>query len=72
MVIGYASETGDIDSNRALSSERATAVARVLDEAKKPGQRVQAAYLGQTDRFGSKFPERNQISEVWQIAPKQP
>ncbi|QJE95536.1 OmpA family protein [Luteolibacter luteus] len=70
IVIGYASETGNVDSNRTLSSERATAVAKVLDEAKKPGQRVQAAYLGQTDRFGSKFPERNQISEVWQIVPK--
>lgn len=70
LVVGYASETGNVDSNRTLSSDRATAVARVLDGAKKPGQRVQAVYLGQTDRFGSKFPERNQISEVWQIVPK--
>ncbi|HEY1120357.1 MAG TPA: OmpA family protein [Haloferula sp.] len=70
VVIGYASETGNVDNNRTLSSERATAVARILDQAKKPGQRVQAVYLGQTDRFGSKFPERNQISEVWQIVPK--
>lgn len=70
LVVGYASETGNVDHNRTLSSDRATAVARVLDSAKKPGQRVQAVYLGQTDRFGSKFPERNQISEVWQIVPK--
>jgi outer membrane protein OmpA-like peptidoglycan-associated protein len=70
LVVGYASETGNVDSNRTLSSERATAVALVLDQMKKPGQRVQAVYLGQTDRFGSKFPERNQISEVWQIIPK--
>ena len=70
LVVGYASETGNVDSNRTLSSERATAVARVLDQMKKPGQRVQAVYLGQTDRFGSKSPERNQISEVWQIIPK--
>ncbi len=70
IVVGYASETGNVDANRVLSSNRATAVARVLDAAKKPGQRVQAAYLGQTDRFGSKFPERNQICEVWQIVPK--
>ena len=70
LVVGYASETGNVDGNRTLSSDRATAVARVLDGAKKPGQRVQAVYLGQTDRFGSKFPERNQISEVWQIVPK--
>jgi flagellar motor protein MotB len=59
-----------VDANRALSSDRATAVARILDAAKKPGQRVQAAYLGQTDRFGSSSPERNQICEVWQIVPK--
>lgn len=70
LVVGYASETGNVDNNRTLSSDRATAVARLLDETKKPGQRVQAVYLGQTDRFGSKFPERNQISEVWQIVPK--
>lgn len=69
-VVGYASETGNVDSNRVLSSDRATAVAKVVNEAKKSGQRVQAAYLGQTDRFGSKFPERNQICEVWQIVPK--
>ena len=70
LVVGYASETGNVDSNRTLSSDRATAVARLLDQTKKPGQRVQAVYLGQTDRFGSRFPERNQISEVWQIVPK--
>lgn len=70
MVVGYASETGNVDANRALSSDRATAVARILDAAKKPGQRVQAAYLGQTDRFGSSSPERNQICEVWQVVPK--
>jgi flagellar motor protein MotB len=70
LVVGYASETGNVDNNRTLSSDRATAVARLIDETKKTGQRVQAVYLGQTDRFGSRFPERNQISEVWQIVPK--
>lgn len=70
IVIGYASETGNVDENRVLSSDRATVVAQVLDAAKKPGQHVQAAYLGQTDRFGSSHPERNQICEVWQIVPK--
>ena len=70
VVIGYASETGNVDDNRVLSSDRATAVAQILDAAKKPGQQVQAAYLGQTDRFSSRIPERNQICEVWQITPK--
>ena len=44
--------------------------ARLLAEIKKPDQRVRAVDPGQTDRFGSRFPERNQISEVWQIVPK--
>lgn len=69
-VVGYASETGNVDANRILSSDRATAVAKVIDEAKRSGQRVQAAYIGQTDRFSSRIPERNQICEVWQIVPK--
>ena len=68
-VVGYASRTGNVDSNRALSSDRATAVAQLLDNAKRPGQQVQAVYLGQTDRFSSRVPERNQIVEIWQIVP---
>ncbi len=36
-MVGYASETGNVDSNRTLSSDRATAVAKVLDQA-KPGR----------------------------------
>ena len=31
LAVGYASETGNVDSNRTLSSDRATAVARVLE-----------------------------------------
>jgi outer membrane protein OmpA-like peptidoglycan-associated protein len=69
-VVGYASVTGNVDANRILSSDRATAVARVIDQAKRSGQRVQAAYIGQTSRFSSRIPERNQICEVWQIVPK--
>ncbi|MCX6878714.1 MAG: OmpA family protein [Verrucomicrobia bacterium] len=67
LVIGYASETGNVDGNRTLSSDRATAVAELLTSVKRPGQQVQAVYLGQTDRFSSRFPERNQLCEVWQI-----
>lgn len=70
LVVGYASETGNVDDNRTLSSDRATAVAKSLDSAKLSGQSVQAVYLGQTDRFGSKFPERNQLCEIWQIRPQ--
>ncbi|MFM2242538.1 MAG: hypothetical protein RLZ97_1393 [Verrucomicrobiota bacterium] len=69
-VVGYASETGNVDNNRRLSSDRATRVAELLDTVKRPGQKVQAAYLGQTDRFSSRIAERNQIVEIWQIVPK--
>ncbi|MFT3991266.1 MAG: OmpA family protein [Luteolibacter sp.] len=70
LVIGYASETGNVDANQKLSSDRATAVAQMISNVKRPGQLVQAVYLGQTDRFSSRIPERNQICEVWRIRQK--
>jgi len=71
LAIGYASETGNVDNNRELSSARATAAAGLFSSIKRPGQLVQAVYLGQTDRFSSKTPERNQIVELWRIRNKQ-
>lgn len=70
LVIGYASETGNLDANQELSSQRATAAAEHFATMKRPGQLVQAVYLGQTDRFSSRGPERNQICEVWRIRRK--
>lgn len=70
-VVGYASETGNVDTNRTLSSDRATAAAQLFSSVKRPGQLVQAVYLGQTDRFSSRIPERNQIVEIWRIRKKQ-
>lgn len=70
LAIGYASETGNEDSNRSLSSDRATSAAELFSEVKRPGQLVQAVYLGQTDRFSSRIPERNQLVEVWRIRKK--
>ena len=67
LAIGYASETGNVDKNRTLSSERATAVAQLYESVKRPTQLVQAVYLGQTDRFSSKTPEANQLVEIWRI-----
>ena len=67
LAIGYASETGNFDKNRTLSSDRATAVAECYSTAKRPAQLVQAVYLGQTDRFGKRTPEANQIVEIWRI-----
>ena len=70
LCIGYASETGNVDSNRTLSSDRATTAAELFSSVKRPTQLVQAVYLGQTDRFGSRIPESNQIVEVWRIRKK--
>lgn len=70
LAIGYASETGNVDGNRALSSDRATAVARLFSSVKRPAQLVQAVYLGQTDRFSGRVPERNQLVEIWRIRKK--
>ncbi|MFM2196998.1 MAG: hypothetical protein RLZZ505_430 [Verrucomicrobiota bacterium] len=70
LIIGYASETGNLDANQELSSRRATTAAEHFAKVKRPGQLVQAVYLGQTDRFSSRVPERNQICEVWRIRRK--
>lgn len=69
-VVGYASTTGNVDANRVLSSDRATATAHAIAEVKRPGQMVQAVYIGQTTRFGGSSPERNQICEIWHIKKK--
>lgn len=70
LFVGYASETGNVDNNRTLSSDRATAAAELYNAIKRPGQLVQAVYLGQTDRFSTETPERNQLVEVWRIRAK--
>ena len=70
LIIGYASETGNPEVNQNLSSDRATTAAEYFASNKRPGQLVQAVYLGQTDRFSSRVPERNQICEVWRIRRK--
>jgi outer membrane protein OmpA-like peptidoglycan-associated protein len=70
LVIGYASETGNVEANQTLSSARATAAAELFSSVKRPEQKVQAVYLGQTDRFSSRIPERNQIVEIWRIRKK--
>lgn len=70
LVVGYASTTGNVDTNRALSSDRATAAAQAIAEVKRPEQMVQAVYIGQTNRFGGSSPERNQICEIWHIKKK--
>lgn len=71
LAIGYASETGNVDKNRTLSSDRATAVAECYSAVKRPTQPVQAVYLGQTDRFSKRSPEANQVVEIWRIRKQQ-
>jgi outer membrane protein OmpA-like peptidoglycan-associated protein len=68
LVVGYASKTGDLQANRELSSKRSTRVASVVNVLKQNGQDVQAVYLGETDRFGTKAAP-NQVCEIWEIRP---
>ena len=70
LAVGYASETGNVDANQTLSSDRATAAAQLITNIKRPEQFTQAVYLGQTSRFSSRIPERNQIVEIWHIRKK--
>ena len=67
LVVGYASKTGDAQSNQKLSARRATAVASIVNQLKKSGQEVRAVYLGQTDRFSRSVNAENQLCEVWRI-----
>jgi len=67
LVVGYASSLGDAQSNETLSAQRATRSASVIDSLKSPTQKVQAVYLGQTDRFSSEKLSENQICEIWKI-----
>lgn len=70
LVVGYASESGNSDDNRALSARRATSVASIVDSLKRPGNKVQAVYLGETDRFSPDSLPRNQVCEIWEIKPQ--
>ena len=67
LVVGYASKTGDPDSNRKLSAARATTAASIINLLKTPQQDVRGVYLGQTNRFSTDKPLDNQICEVWEI-----
>lgn len=69
LVVGYASSAGQPDENRKLSTEQVKNIAKNLELAKPGSQRVQAIQLGQTKRFSSRDPERNQVCEIWQINP---
>jgi len=68
LVVGYASKSGDLQSNEELSSKRATRVASMVNYLKKEGQAVQAVYLGEGIRFGPEDAP-NQVCEVWEIRP---
>ena len=67
LVIGYASVSGKPDSNRELSSKRATTVASIVKMLKADVQQVKALYLGETKRFSAETEIENQICEIWEI-----
>ena len=55
-----------------LKAVIAPKAADAINARKLSGQQVQAAYLGQTDRFSGTTPEKNQIVEIWHILPPAP
>ena len=67
LIVGYASKTGDFQTNQKLSAERATTIASVVDFNKKSTQNVQAVFLSQTDRFSPTDVQKNHICEIWEI-----
>lgn len=67
LVAGFADHSGSANSNRNLSSKRAKFVAEQLGK-KVGNERIQAIYLGQTDRFGSAA--ENRVVEIWEITPE--
>ncbi len=69
LVVGYASKTGNVDTNREISSKRATTVATIADLERGASQDVKAVFLGQTDRFSKLNDYSNQICEIWEILP---
>ena len=72
LVVGDASKSGDSKQNEELSSNRATRVASVVNTLRQKGQKVQAVYLGETDRFDAARDASNRVCEVWEIRPKYP
>ncbi len=67
LVVGYASKSGDLATNRQLSADRATTIASVANFRKKSGQGVQAVFLSATDRFSPTDLATNQVCEIWEI-----
>lgn len=67
LVVGYASQSGNLATNKQLSSDRATTIASVVNIEKKETQGVQAVFLSQTDRFSPTDLIKNQICEIWEI-----
>ncbi|MBK1835278.1 OmpA family protein [Roseibacillus ishigakijimensis] len=69
LVVGYASKTGEFETNRQLSSDRATSVASQVNQDKRENQIVRAVFLNETSRFSREQPLLNQICEIWEIRP---
>lgn len=67
LVVGYASKSGDLASNRTLSADRATRLASVTNTHKKKDQGVQAVFLAETDRFDAADLAPNQVCEIWEV-----
>ena len=67
LIVGYASKSGDLASNRKLSADRSTTIASVANFQKKSNQDVRAVFLSETSRFSTTELPKNQICEIWEI-----
>ena len=67
LVVGYASRSGNLATNRQLSADRATTIASVVNFQKKESQGVQAVFLSATKRFSPTDLLKNQVCEIWEI-----
>lgn len=66
LVVGYASTTGNADSNKILSAKRSVTIASIVKHL-KGGIGTRAVFLGQTDRFATNAPLENQLCEIWEL-----
>lgn len=65
LVVGYASKTGNVESNKVLSAKRSVTIASTVKQL-KGSDNTRAVFLGQTERFSPEATE-NQICEIWEL-----
>jgi len=68
VVVGYADTTGTDEINRKISEQRAMSVAEALESVPGAADRLQAFYIGSTERFSTTDLSQNRVVEIWEVA----